>query len=333
MTIKSHKWMLGDNSVSISQDQAEYSAVAVFESDSKKDTGVSVTEYMQSVNLWFGSHFKVGNDEVKEAFLRSIEAPKLAPGADKTWIVKLNYVNDGQGADGDGGGGGGGSDPLLDPPKISTSTTTRSEPIQKAVYYGGFTAPEFEAGKTLLITNSALMPVVPAPEREVNHRIVRVERNFPTLIADEEHLPTRWVNKDNVILDDPLGLHRVPIKPRCMRSLGWSSTPIITNRHRYVKIVFEGEIRDDTWDEFLKDEGWQVKAKNKPDGRGYVTGSIPEGVAHVRQNIDVFGYPTKSLLNGNGEPLKDGEDPVYGQWNYYRELRVQEIPFFKGMAT
>lgn len=333
MTIRSHKWMLGDNSVSISREQAEYTAMLVLESDDTNDTGVSGTEYMQANGLWFGSHYKVGNDEVKEAFLRSIEAPKLAPGADRTWFVKMNYVNDGQGADGDGGSGGGGSDPLLDPPKISTSTTTRTETIQKALYYGGFTAPEFEPGKTLLITNSALLPVSPTPEREVNHRIVRVELNFPSLTADEQHLPTAWVNRDQVIIQDPLGLHRVPIKPRCMRSLGWSSQPVITALYRYVKIVFEGEIRDDTWDAFLQDEGRQVKAKNKPDGRGYVTGSIPEGVAHVRNSTDIYGYPTKTLLNGNGEPLKDDEEPVFSQWNYYRELRVQEIPFFKDMAT
>lgn len=332
--IISHKWKLGDNSGGIDLNQAEYTAELYVFSDDCKDTGVSVLEYMQSVNIFFGTHYKVGNDEVKEAFLRSIAPPRLVEGSTGTWLVRLTYVNDGTGGESPGGGGGGGTgDPLLDPPTVDMSTVGRGWPVTKGKYLGGFRAPEFEEGKVMEITNSALVPYSPAVEIEVFNRVVRVTRNMATVVVDDTSFPDSWVNKDDVLIFDPFLLHRIKIKKRCLRFAGWRTEPVITSTHRYVKVTFEGEIKDDTWDLFLKDRGPTVKTIGKPDGRGGYANDLPEGVACVRRTVDLYGYPLQDdWLDGNGSPLPCGQDAVYGHWGVYDELRVQDVDFFKDIS-
>jgi hypothetical protein len=330
--ITGHKWRLGDNTGGIDLEQAEYTAELYVFSDDCKDTGVSVLEYMQSVNIFFGTHYKVGNDEVEKAFVRSIAPPRLVEGSTWTWLVRLTYVNDG-GEGGDSGGGGGTSKPWDDPPELSTHTVGRSEVVQKAIYYGGFTADGFTPNETIALTNSAKLPYSPAPEKEVFNRLVRVTRNFQSVTIDDTKMPTEWVNEKQVLLFDIKLLQRIPIKPRCLRCIGWSTEPVHNSFGDYVKVTFEGEIKHDTWDHFLLDKGKFVDACNKPDARGYVTSSRPAGTAGVRRNVDAFGYPVDSLLNGAGDPLPEcSDDRFFGQWGYERPVDIKTLDFFKDIT-
>ncbi|MEO9591445.1 hypothetical protein [Rhodopirellula bahusiensis] len=333
MTIRSHKWKLGDNSGGIDLTQAEYTAELYVFSDDCKDTGVSVLEYLQGVNIWFGTHYKVGNAEVKEAFVRSISPPQLVNGSADTWLVRITYVNDGTGGAYPGGGDGATGNPLSDPPVVEISTVGRPWPVTKAKYMDGFRAPEFEENKLMEITNSALVPYSPAIETEAYNRIVRVKRNLPSVVIDDTSFPDRWVNEEDVLIFDPFLLHRIPIKKRCLRFLRWQTEPVITPTHRYVKVAFEGEIKADSWDLFLKDRGPTVKTIGKPDGRGSYANDVPEGIACVRSTIDLYGYPLEDdWLDGNGGPLPCGAEPVYGQWGVYDEVRIQDLDFFAGLT-
>lgn len=179
-------------------------------------------------------------------------------------------------------------DPLLEPPKIRVSTTLDKE---EAVYdrFGRY------------ITNSA-WEQLRGPQVEFNKSAlkVRIEMNVPV-----HNLPILAAARDTVNGTPMWGM---PVRTVLLASVDLDRK-YLGRCEEYWTLVLEFEVKAETWDRYLMDEGTKVL-----NGRWHETEDRwvlididgeppdPNNPAHFIQFPDRQGNSIRGMLNGRGQP-------------------------------
>lgn len=337
MTIIGHSAKQGANTVQVSTENFEYTAELFMDSDDPEDTGVAVIQYLFTQGYTYGSPYNVGNDDLSsreplDTYLYQIDPPALAPGSSTKWTVTLRYrmvTPDVQTSGGDHA-----PTPFQRRPAISTSTVTRSEPLEEAIYRGGLLRNDWEIGKKRAITNSADDPFIPPYVIEYQNRIVRVVRNFAAVNITHISMPLKWINSVDFTLSDRKTT--ISIVRFTLKLLNWSTEPAFEDGFDFVRITFEGEIEEDGWRLRILDRGFNEIVEKQLSGTS--------ATEKVKQPIRVEGQgrsAVETLLDGNGgqlikkgdNPPKTAADAKYGIWSGFNEIDPRSLSFFMGIAT
>lgn len=238
----------------------------------------------------------------------------------------------------------GSTDPEDWTPTWSSRTQVVFEPASDAYYLGGYTEGEFAhfhlnsfngdpdadpptPRRRAPLVNSAIQPFARLPEHRrliriwtirwltllPNNEVLlaenRVNRNRIRLVLDGFEMPV-W--EPGTALIDTVDLQR--------RRWGLLGLVEVT-----IQITVDPE--GHTWS--LLDQGTAARANvGDPDGDGGTVSGVLKGKANHRQLLDVNGTPIQDpvLLNGDGQPLDPGDDPVFGHWSDFDAVNFIDIP-------
>ncbi|HBE71242.1 MAG TPA: hypothetical protein DDW52_24105 [Planctomycetaceae bacterium] len=182
------------------------------------------------------------------------------------------------------------------------------------------------------LVNSALQPFANKPEHRRLIRIWTIRWLRPlispaTIQAENKLNAKRW----HLYLD---GIEMTPWEPRTalidsidMQRMRWGYASLI---ELTMKIVVDPE----GWDWLLLDQGTAARAMaGDVDGNGgFISpGDIQPGQIAHRQLVDAQGRGIQDpvMLDGDGQPLDPGEDPVYGRWSDFVEVDFKSVPLLR----
>lgn len=316
-----------------------YTAVYKVKTDDKLDQSQTIADYITANVADFGDSYEYGNDIDAGSFLDSIEPRKLDQSSTH-WDVVLAYEppgsssssNEEQRPDNDGNPQ---VDPALWEDDISEDSFTSSLPCETAKYYEGLkgTAAFLKKPGTIgPVTNSAGMLFSPGLEREAEVTVYR--RSWYTANANTVEALRPLIGTIN---DDDFRIPRVDKgylrtwkKYTARFKKATSRYRRINNFKRWENTV-EVWIREWTWLSHLVDRGRYARAApGDPDGQGGTisAGDIDPKQPPIRPLIALGGDNVldEVLLNGDGQPLPAGSDPVYLIYSAYPEAKfVQGI--------
>lgn len=199
--------------------------------------------------------------------------PKLADKNKKTlWAIEVPYTSTPTGK-----ATGGPADPLDEPPKFSGSFLRVNEIFE-----------EDNEGNAILMSSGE--PPDPPLEEGVSYPTLRIEMNVasPALAL--------WADYANAVNTGTfwgLGARKWAIE-----KIDWQDQ-FRGNGSRYVTVVFEFAAKYNTWDRRFLDRGYYRKVVAPVAGKILIT--------------DIDGQPVNAprLLDGSGNVLEEGSDPVY----------------------
>jgi hypothetical protein len=338
MTIIGHSEKQGANTVQVTLEGREYTSELFVDSNDPEDTGHAVVQYLIAQGYRYGKPYDVGNDDLSSrtpinTYLYQIDPPALAPGSSTKWIVTLRYRQVTPDLNVVGGGGLA-QTPFERRPAISTSTVTRSEPLEEAIYRGGLLRDDWELNELRAITNSADDPFIPPYEIEYQNRVVRVVRNFPAVNINNITMPLKWINSVAFTLSDRQAT--ISIAAFTLKLLNWATEPVFEDGYDFVRITFEGEIEEDGWRLRILDKGFNEVEPERYNGQGgYSRKKKPireegQGRSAVEALLDGAGG---RLIKKDDNPPKTGADAKYGIWSGFREIDPRSLGFFYGIAS
>lgn len=292
------------------------------------------------------SFYIYGDDLDTQAKLVRIGVPRRA-GNDKlpnTWLVDCFYEFDQT------------QRPEFQGTRVEPFFITESEPIPRAKHTGVYRdingdlqllpieqgQETFTIGKYYPISNSASVPIIPAPEREKAKPAYRV--SWTTSVASFDYGP--YINTFN---SDPFDLTGTSINvlsetytdervrfsrlfaAGTLRLRDVQSTIVQFYGYDWYNITLEFVEEDQIHYEL--DRGLTSRARaGDPDGNGgtYSEGDFPEGAVGQREIMDPTGNPIAEpvLLNGRGQPLDQtlAREPRYLGWERYPSSNFDELP-------
>lgn len=87
----------------------------------------------------------------------------------------------------------------------------------------------------------------------------------------------------------------------------------------------------------IRDEGTAARAwRYDPDGKGGTISDFPEdGAPAYRQLLDDDGRMIQMpvLLDGSGQPLEQGEDPIFGEWDDFEVTPFGDLPLISELEA
>lgn len=259
-----------------------------------------------------GSVYAVGNDLDPWMFLMpertiSIHSEKEGDPA-RFWAVELNYstriesrrCQDEQI-----------EDPLLEPDRISGSFIKFTKEVMR------------DKDGNAIRTSSHEIIRGPQVEFDDNRPTVTIEQNVASLGLET------FSQMIDTLNDGPMwGLAARRVK---LSNVSWSRKIYGTCNYYYTR-SFEFEVNYNGWDKEALDEGtkvlhghWEDTGTGTSGGSNWVLdnidGSPPDkdNPQHFDRYKDRNGENTRVILNGQGEPLADGQNPVFIDIAYYSE--------------
>lgn len=193
----------------------------------------------------------------------------------------------------------------------------------EAYYKGGFPAgkahtelsAEAGAGERSVIRNSAGVPVVDAPQRRKRIRIYTIQAILaavPVTLVDAEGK----VNSNTHSVS--LGYnHQWEPETALVESVSFS--PVRYQGQEMVQVEVEIIWDPDGHAWRILDEGFEARHEvGDPDGKGGTVSAsdLVDGHPRFRRIPDKDGQPSAVMkpLDGDGQPLKEGEQFVFGEW-------------------
>lgn len=280
------------------------------------------------------------------AILSKIDTPRRAGGdkAGRKWIVRCEYEFDQT------------QRPEYQGVLVEPFFSETSEPITKAKFTGVYrdisgtlqqvTIPagkeSFTIGNYYPISNSALVPIIPVPERDATVPSYRVQ--WHTRRSDFYYTP--FINTFNAEEFRLVGTALTSLSPiQLETNVKFDRTfPKGTMRLRNVQmssVTFYGyqwyqvtlEFVEESQIEYELDRGFTARAKvGDPDGRGgtYSVGDFPDGSSGQRDILDAEGnsITDPALLDGKGNPLDSTlkSEARYLGWEKYPSSDFSQLP-------
>jgi hypothetical protein len=310
---------------------------------SNANNGLGVTYIVRQ------NRYAFGNDSDPLAVLISLGAPRRAGGdkLTKIWLVDGTYEFDLE------------KQPALRPVKIEPYYVQGTEPIESAGYYGAYNRvngqwigpKEFGPGQETYsqaggvvypIGNSANVPILPAPEREVSTPAYRVSWYKQTALDASFYINTwnsgAFTLVSNVVIYNaitgatqiaPVFFKTFQSGTLRLRDVQQPTVNIYGQEWFNVTLEF---IEEDIYLHEL-DRGLSARARpGDPDGRGgtYSQGDFPEGSSGQREILDADGQPVSDpvLLDGTGKPLRDQSlslPAIYLRWLKNESTNFNEL--------
>lgn len=229
------------------------------------------------------------------------------------------------------------------PLEIDSFDTSISIPVEQARYVQGFRGKAHQAVNKAFgqfpITNSAFITYDPPVEREVDICVYRFTASYEIW---DGPLWRKWrgvVNKSPVAFEHPGYRFRDEWLLRKARVQSITGRPDVGVRGTpYWRITFEFWVLPSPvffeeqmrWTKVLVDRGIHRRAwVGDYDGNGgvYDENDFQDGMGRSEKILGPDGEPIDEpvLLDGNGQPLKEGEKPVWVEWQIYEEMELQPL--------
>lgn len=325
VTVKHDDW-----TASVTDEKRTYTGTLIVQVSSRSD-GPEVVVAGCTVSL--GDTYALGNDSDSDAICTSLD-PKPVGGTGKLWHVAVKYeTQDGESESGQDVNGNPTNNPLEFRDEVEVNWNTYSVPVEKAIFREGFVGdalikrPVDSEGP---VHNSVFVPFDPPLERDMSRLVLRVTRYHAAFPIATAILYKDAINSDVFTVNkvpQQLGEFQVPKYAAKMRPITGVWTTV--NDYDVWRTTYEVEIDFEYgWRPQVVDRGVCARAAaGDPNGRGGIISpsEIVEGVPQVRRMLDAEGFPIAEpvLLNGDGQPLADNEEPVYLTWSVYS----RELPF------
>jgi len=333
----------------------EWTASYNVETDSHLDQTKTIVDYFKTHNL-FGSldlpyldtYYEFGNDIDRVALCDTI-TPKRKDGSQKHWLVDFHYKTPEEEEEetGETEEGEATNNPLKWRTTCDVSFIEYSRPVAKAIYRDGMTNGLIEPAQEYAVVNSAMVVLDPPLDRAAMQQLFRFGKyrhRYPDGAKDAfravNSKPFRIRVRDPDLVDedgDPAHTDRAldatfqpfqcqisSVNGALVRKNGKTVWQLSTE----MLVDYEFGFRVD-----VLDRGVSAKAGDgDPDGMGGEFSAIddPAGRPRQRQLVDPNGVPITEpvLLDGNGQPLDLGADPVYITWSIYPEADYMDFVDF-----
>ena len=335
---------------SSSKNGREYTATYNVETDTHLDQTKTIIDYFrdtvrfEDLTLpYLDMQYEFANDVDPVALCDSI-TPKRQENSQKHWQVEFHYKTPEEEDEetGEKENGEASNNPLDWRPTCDISFVERARPVVKAIYRGGFTNGLIQEGEEYAVVNSAMAVLDPPLERSAFQTLFRFgrywfeypwaarfavtavnKRPFRLLILDPNTVDKNGrPTPDNGALNVSFDSYQCQISSlnaALIRKNGFTLWKLSTEMLYDREFGFRVDVLD---------RGFSAKAGDgDPDGRGgfFTPNDTANGVAPLRALLDPNGLaaPEPVLLDGNGQPLALGADPVYSTWSIYPELSFQ----------
>lgn len=208
---------------------------------------------------------------------------------------------------------------------ISISYTQLVVPAEKSIFRGfnpqAIVNPWLAAGDVRAPCDSALVPFDPPPEKIVPITVIR----FGKWVAgiDQERPYQGTINNDRYTIDKQRKYLFVEIvQPFCGLIKNVGGHVEFINGDFWWKREVELWINPLTWIDEYVDKGFHTRimpGDPKAGGGTYSSTDIELFEPTALKMLDVNGksITAPTLLNGNGQPLKDPKNPVFLKWQNY----------------
>jgi hypothetical protein len=295
--------------------------------DSQADTAQQVLEHFRlTADLpWFGRVFKVANGFDVDAICTDLNCDPVAPGFFNVRGVFDPVSGGGGQARGTSPEGKETTNPLEWYHDIDVSYTQISIPVERALFMGfdppGIENPRLVPGVDYAIVNSAIVPLDPTLETDLDITVVRIS-SYRLLYDDDQTKQYRGaINKDPLVISKPDHFFKITAPQYAAKIKTFGATFSVVNGVPLYRTSIEVHINPLTWIRQVVDRGLLQSVEPgdpKPDGTTYSNSDLPSPAR--KQITDDEGYPISEpvLLNGRGKPLgSDGtgeEKPVFLKW-------------------
>lgn len=314
----------------------EYTALYRVQTSSRYDQPETITSYFAANGPYLGFVYQFGNDIDIGAVCDSIR-PKRLTEHELLWDVEFHYstapAREGQDENGNKTG-----NPLNFRDEIDVSQTSITRTAEKAYRLGGFTglaATKYPIDSFGDVVNSAGVPFNPTLEKEHKQHVIRITKYRSSYPGGHAAL-LMHLNDNDWTINKPNYNFSVSIKKHHGQFVSMPASFDFQNGVKYWKVPYEilwdpvYELNDE-----ILDRGLTRRAViGDPDGRGGTIGfkadgsamdseemaaQMPPGTPPALRIRDAFGDPINEpvKLNGDGQPLKDGEASV---WLKYRKF-------------
>lgn len=331
--------------------ERSYTLKYVVKTDSATHSPIEIERYFKTNNdingnrlPYYGRTFRFpyGNSSDVESLCVGLDAD-YRRGSEGFWDVTANFKPDPkhdkekrETVDGDES-----DDPEEWVEKIETSSTQITRPAEMGVFIG-FDPPGIRnrflvPGRTYPIVNSAIAPLVPAPDDIVEIEVIRLGKYVNKMDAD---LPFRGVlNNDNFTInkrpDYEFKRDFLPFQVWVKRIDGVCET---INGAPWVYREIELWVHPDNWFEHLLDRGIHRRAAEgdrKPGGAANEVYTYAESHKAGRPINTVMtddqGNPITQpqLLDGNGQPIQNplSSPPVWMIWKLKKDKALAGFPW------
>lgn len=275
----------------------------------------------------------IGNDSDPECKLVSM-VPNRMPDTRLKWEVVAKWQQLPVGGGGEFKGmnnkGEPTDDPLDEMDGIELTYAQFQEPVAKAWYRSGFkgeAAKMRTAGKQYPVTNSAMVPYDPPPERDNSRLVLRLTKTMQKFPSTDADAYQDAVNSDAFTINKPFqGFNMVfPKWNAKMQNIG-GAWQLVNGVSRW-RVTYEIHKwpRRIGWREEVLDRGHsrrQMAGDTNPQGKvisasGQVTGAPQWGPNQAPNGMVI----TEALsFDGDGQPIAPGDPEVWILWSYYPEL-------------
>jgi hypothetical protein len=274
-----------------------------------------------------GAFYWVGNDLNLLLTLRKLVPTRVA-GTRLLWMVVGTYESPGRPQDHHDGTDDNGKptkDPLKFHDEIEISYAQHTRPMEKAKLISP-AIPGVAQGVWGPVRNSAGAVFAPPLERDNSRFTLKITKNKASYPSNQADNYRDAVNSDTfTISKSKLGFTRTFQKYTVkMKNIGGRLQ--FQNDVVFWPVVYEMEIDTEFgWRFDVLDKGLAASARaGDPDGRGGTISNsdIQRGQPQMRRLVDAAGVPLSEpvLLDGKGQPLAPGADPVYLTYQGYDEL-------------
>lgn len=304
-----------------------YTSRYLVKCDDPGDTpDVVLRHFLRSRSLpWIGRPYKFGNGFDRLSVCRNIDV-RMVDNSGGHFVADARFESLVQEEEEDDKEQ---KDPFRWHDEIEVSYTQQAVAVEKAKFLGftGVSNPYMPIKKELPLTNSALVPLDPPLEKELDIKVIRITkvvRNYDDQIADRFN---GTINSDQVVINKPAYGFRttIPSFNGRMKVIGGSFQ--IENGIKFWRQTIEVHVTPNPlgWTSEVLDVGFDelYRSGDTLPGGGAVNATTTNNRGYLYNKIlGRDGTPVTSpmLLNGKGKQLTPGAQPVYGRWSIYKEV-------------
>lgn len=287
-----------------------------------RDTPKTVLAYFRShAELpWPGRPFKFANDFDVSAICKTVD-PEYVENSGGWYTVSATYESE-SGEDQNPGNDPDGK-PVTSPfswhDEIDVSYTQLSIPVEVAIFRqfvpANIRSRALVRGQETPVINSACVPFDPSLEEELDIKVIRISRYLRNWDGGPANQFQGAVNNDYVTIDKPAYRFRDFFAPYQGRIKQFSGTFQIINGFPCYRVTVEVHVNplQFGWRRVVCDRGLSRRIAPGDPGGPSLGATVALGDAIDTPIRDEEGYPISEpvLLNGDGQPLRPGEKPVY----------------------
>lgn len=277
---------------------------------------------------WYGRSWSLGSSRDPLATCRSVRVRR----SHTTFDVTATYTTDTEkNEEKPDDKGNPSTDPLEWRTEMDISYSQTAMAIESATFRG-FSRPAgnpwLVPGRVGPIVNSALQPLDVQHLKEVDIQLIRCTFNVKDWDQDRAQQYIGAVNNAPFLVLIPALNFRANFAARTCKVRQYGGRSMYTNRKAYWAVTLEMMVKLDGWRLNVLDSGFGNRMApgdpkvGDPDNEVWTSVELPDfGNIPIEQAVDENGNPmaVAGLLDGNGKLLKAGQQPVYLEYQIYRE--------------